>query len=462
MFGVLLFLVGGAPRALATGDPTPGTTYGCVVGSTRTLEDVYTTPSGFSTFLQANAGTCPSGFVVGIGKQNSANTAYPDLPSTGPVYGCVESGRTLEDVYEGLSGFQALLAANGGACPSGGFIVFIGPSNSMPAESPIPAEAPVWACAVGRTLEDVYQNESSYDTWLAGEGGTCPGSGFQVTAGYNYSCTQKEVGNTDNFATCPASSSYSDLSVPSGSKETVSMDDWDATGCHPSDTCAQWLDANNDSDWQFTANTVNDPPSSYVITYPDQETIFPAISPGVYEPALEYNEFTGGWNQIDPPLSSSTDWESAYDIWYGGYAGGTPGTGDAGYEIMIWTVNNNDTPAGTLQSGVTCSDGESGGTWNVYETAKTDGYPDTVTLVPASSNTIGNSANSALNFTPLFECLNGGGLINQAAMGVPGTGTWSGDITGLYEMDYGWEVQNTDNAPLTFTMDQYYLTVSND
>jgi hypothetical protein len=459
MFGVLLFLVGGAPRALAAGDPTPGTTYGCVVGSTRTLEDVYTTPSGFSTFLEDNGGTCPSGFVVGIGKDNYANQNYPDLPSTGPVYGCDVLGRTLEDVYEGLSGFLTFLSSQSPAneCPNDGFIVFIGPSNSMPAQTEsgvaMPAEGPVWACAVGRTLEDVYTNKSSYDTWLAGQGGTCPGSGFQATVGYNYSCPESGAAS--------ACGPYTDLSVPSGSTEEVNPNFWDAAGCHSGDPCTQSLDANNDSDWQFTADMVNNPPSSYVLTYPDQETIFPATSPGEYEPYGDYYTFSGSWNQIDPPASTSTAWESAYDIWYGGYAGnGIPGSGDTGYEIMIWTVNNHDTPAGSLTSS-TCSDGAAGGTWQVWATSDTDGDPNTVTLVPASTNTFGNSEDSALNFTPLFQCLDGEGYINDAAMG-EGTGTWSGDITGLYEMDYGWEVQNTDSTPETFIMEQYALTAAKD
>jgi hypothetical protein len=457
IFGVLLFLVGVAPRALAAGDPTAATVYGCIVGSSRTLENVYTTASGFSTLLQANSGNCPSGFAVGIGKNDYPNDNYLDLPSTEPVYGCVESGRTLEYVYESESNFLALLSANVNACPSGGFIVFIGPANSMPAQSPLPSEAPVWGCVEsGRTLEDVYTNESSYDTWLSGQGGKCPTSGFQATLGHNYSCSLTDAsGNTDDFATCGP---YADLSVPSGSTESVNMNFWDATGCHTGDTCSQRLDANNDSDWQFTADMVNNPPSSYVLSYPNQQTILPAISTGKYEPYGGYQQFSGSWAQTDPGTSASTAWESAYDIWYGGYAtGGSPGTGNSGYEIMIWTVNNNDTPAGSLVSGDTCTDGAGGPTFDVYASSNTDGYPNTVTLLPTSNL----SASSSLNFAPLFQCLDGSGFINDAAMNEPGaTGTWTGNIAGLYSMDYGWEVQSTNNVPETFTMDHYALTAS--
>jgi len=308
---------------------------------------------------------------------------------------------------------------------------------------------------VGRTLEDVYTNESNYDTWLAGQtGGVCPGSGFQATVGYHYSCPASGSGDT-------ACGPYSDLSVQSGSSEEVNPNFWDSAGCHSGDTCTQVLDANNDGDWQFTANMVDNPPSSYVLTYPDQQTIFPATSTNVYEPYTDYQQFSGSWLQTDPPLTTGTRWESAYDIWYGGYAGnGIPGSGNTGYEIMIWTVNNGETPAGS-ETTTTCSDGAAGGTWYVYANATTDGAPATVTLVPAASNTFGNSANSALNFTPLFQCLDSGGYINDVAMGET-TGTWSGNITGLYEMDYGWEVQTTDNTPETFTMDQYGLTALND
>jgi hypothetical protein len=76
------------PKAIAAVDaasasvPAATTVYGCDVGSSRTLEDVYTVESNFATFLNNNGGACPNGFAVTVGGTNTTPTPTPTGTST--------------------------------------------------------------------------------------------------------------------------------------------------------------------------------------------------------------------------------------------------------------------------------------------------------------------------------------------------------------------------------------------
>jgi hypothetical protein len=63
--------------------PAATTVYGCDVGSSRTLEDVYTVEANFETFLNNNGGSCPNGFAVTVGGTNTTPTPTPTPTGTG-------------------------------------------------------------------------------------------------------------------------------------------------------------------------------------------------------------------------------------------------------------------------------------------------------------------------------------------------------------------------------------------
>jgi hypothetical protein len=78
-------LTGGGLALAASSSPSPApatTAYGCDVGANRTLEDVYTTLSGYTAFLSANGGSCPNGFEVTIGGSGAVTpTPVPTTPA---------------------------------------------------------------------------------------------------------------------------------------------------------------------------------------------------------------------------------------------------------------------------------------------------------------------------------------------------------------------------------------------
>jgi hypothetical protein len=92
-----------AIQAGAVSAPPPSNLYGCVDGSNRVLEHVFTIQANFENYLNAHNGTCPNGFPVSVLTAPSPSptpTPTPTPTATATAFSCVTSSPT-------------------GACPSG-------------------------------------------------------------------------------------------------------------------------------------------------------------------------------------------------------------------------------------------------------------------------------------------------------------------------------------------------------
>jgi hypothetical protein len=74
-----------AVSASAATAPAATNLYGCVVGTNRVLQNVYTNQTNFESFLNANGGKCPSGFAVTVQSGTTSPSPSPSPTSTGPT-----------------------------------------------------------------------------------------------------------------------------------------------------------------------------------------------------------------------------------------------------------------------------------------------------------------------------------------------------------------------------------------
>jgi hypothetical protein len=215
-------------------------------------------------------------------------------------------------------------------------------------------------------------------------------------------------------ATCtdPSFSTSSDFGSETLGAYTVSNDMWNAGGGGISQT----LSACSSSDWYVDANVADD--EGGVKTYPNSAYNFadpPAIS------SLSTVTSTFG-----STLPASGDFEDAYDIWLNG----TAGTG--GDEVMIWTDNQGQTPAGSQVATVTF-DGQSYAVW------QDAGGP--ITFVSDTNVTGGD-----LNLLQFFQW-----LISQ---GYEPTGST------LNQVAFGAQIVSTNATPETFGFSNFSVSSS--
>jgi hypothetical protein len=193
---------------------------------------------------------------------------------------------------------------------------------------------------------------------------------------------------------------------------TVSNNMWNAGGGGISQT----LSACSSSDWFVDANVADD--GGGVKTYPNSAYDF-ADPPEISSLASVTSTFGSS-------LPASGDFEDGYDIWLNGTA--TSG----GDEVMIWTDNQGQTPAGSQVATVTL-DGQS---YTVWQAA---GGP--VTFVSDTNVTGGD-----LNLLQFFQW-----LISQGYE--PSNST-------LNQVAYGAEIVSTNATPETFGFSNFSVSSS--
>jgi len=215
-------------------------------------------------------------------------------------------------------------------------------------------------------------------------------------------------------ATCtdPSFTTSSDFGSETLGAYTVSNNMWNAGGGGISQT----LSACSSSDWYVDANVADD--DGGVKTYPN--------SAYNYADPPEISSLSTVTSTFGSTLPASGDFEDAYDIWLNG----TAGTG--GDEVMIWTDNQGQTPAGSQVATVTI-DGQSYTVW-----AATGGP---VTFVPDTNVTGGD-----LNLLPFFQW-----LISQGYE--PANST-------LNQVAYGAEIVSTNATPETFGFSNFSVSSS--
>jgi len=178
----------------------------------------------------------------------------------------------------------------------------------------------------------------------------------------------------------------------------------------------QTLSACSASSFFVNANVADD--GGGVKTYPNSHLNF-ADTPEI----SSLNSVTSTFAQSSP---NSGTFEDAYDIWLNGTAGA------GGDEVMIWTENHGQIPAGSPTTTATF-DGQSYTVWK--------GNNGPVSFVADSNVTSGT-----LNLLQFFQW-----LINKG---------WEPANSKLFQVDYGVEIVSTNSAPATFDFSNFSVSSS--
>jgi len=193
----------------------------------------------------------------------------------------------------------------------------------------------------------------------------------------------------------------------------VYNDMWGVSGYSVSQT----LYACSYSNWYVTATMNNDDGDGHVKTYPNSHRDWDS------EPAISsLQSVTSTFAETSPGTGI---YEDAYDIWLNGIAD------SSSTEVMIWTENHGQVPAGNQVTTVTL-DGRSWAVW------KGNSY---IAFVAGSNFTSGT-----MNLLTFFQWIMGQGWI-------PGNST-------LGQVDYGAELVSTNGMPATFSFSNFSVSAS--
>ena len=193
---------------------------------------------------------------------------------------------------------------------------------------------------------------------------------------------------------------------------------------------SQTVSANNMSDWQVQANMAAG--NRAVLSYPDaQDTITNTSDNPV--PFGNFAALTSTYAAQMPSDAGTAgledDYEAAYDIWLG-HDGS-----DYNQEIMIWTDDHNQVPAGS-DTDATWTDPSTRVVYEIWA----GNNDDPVTLVAKS-----NPASGSVDLLSLFTWLQANGYSNE---------------TGINQIDYGFELCSTSGQTETFKVTSYTLDAS--
>lgn len=170
------------------------------------------------------------------------------------------------------------------------------------------------------------------------------------------------------------------------------------------------------NNWYVVADMNNDRGDGAVKTYPNVHAAFnkPAIS--------SFHTISSAFAETSPQAGI---YEDAYDIWINGVAS------SGATEVMIWTENWHQVPAGSAVGTVTFG----GRTYKVW---KNGSY---IAFVADTNFTSGT-----LNLLEVFNWIIAEG--------------WMPASSTLREIDYGAEIVSTNGTPATFTFTDFSVTTS--
>ena len=166
--------------------------------------------------------------------------------------------------------------------------------------------------------------------------------------------------------------------------------------------------------WNVTATQPN---TTSVKTYPNVHKDYPN------KPLSSFNTLTSTFAAKSPHVGI---YNVAYDIWLNGVA--TSGS----TEVMIWTENFNQRPAGSIQATATFN----GHTYDVWRSG-------TSYIAFASRDT---QTSGTMNLKAMFDWLM--------------TKSWISQTTTVGQIDYGVEICSTNNAPATFEFTDFSISQS--
>lgn len=205
---------------------------------------------------------------------------------------------------------------------------------------------------------------------------------------------------------------FSNVSANNGSGNVI-QDVWNPVNIK------QTLTANSASSWSVSATATGTAVQSYPDTQQTMTTSSDLANPLTPDVNSTYAE----------TVPANGDWESAYDIWLGST---TNSGAQYNQEIMIWTDNHGQTPAGSDTGKSAVIDGVT------YEIWSEPGN-STVTLEADTNKTSGS-----VDVTTAITDLQADGYVAAGQ--------------GYSQIDYGYEICSTNGSPETFAVNGYTLS----
>lgn len=241
---------------------------------------------------------------------------------------------------------------------------------------------------------------------------------------------------------CPASGTYdSDVSGGSNQAAYVIQDEWNITPALK----AQELDANGTGNWQVSADLAAG--NTAVLSYPDsQDTVnlWSQATGSLPTPVADYSDVTSTYSVSMPSdrgqAGSTDDYEAAYDIWLGSTA---QPSWTKDQEVMIWTDNHGQTPAGT-DTGKTWTDPSTGDAYEIWADAGSTTVSPSAAIVTLVSKA--NMATGQVDLLNVYRFLQSAGYTSANA--------------GVDQVDYGFELCSTSGQGETFQVNGYTLTAT--
>jgi hypothetical protein len=196
---------------------------------------------------------------------------------------------------------------------------------------------------------------------------------------------------------------------------------WNASGYRVSQT----VEACSYRSWNVIGTADNSSGDGAVKTYPNVHKDYHNWSTGYEPPLSNYPTLSSSFAAAGP---NTGIYNIAYDIWLNGVGNG----GGSNREVMIWTDNQGQRPAGSV---VATGLGFGGQTWTLWATS--DNH--ILSFVPGTDMAAGT-----VNIRAMLDYLISHGR-------VPANST-------LGQIDYGVEIVSTNGAPGTFRFTSFSLT----
>jgi len=201
-------------------------------------------------------------------------------------------------------------------------------------------------------------------------------------------------------------------------KYVVHNNMWNASGYNVSETLAACSHRN----WYVTAKADNSAGDGAVKTYPNVHQDFHDWGTGAEPRLSSFSKIRSSWSARTPRVGI---YNAAYDIWLNGVPGNR--------EIMIWTDNYRQVPAGTKFAKVSLS----GRTWRVYAT----GDNNYIAFVPTRRLTHGT-----LNLKVMLNWLVTKGRVQSNAT--------------LGQICFGFEIVSTGGRAARFKVNDFAISTA--
>jgi hypothetical protein len=233
--------------------------------------------------------------------------------------------------------------------------------------------------------------------------------------------TTTTSGNCSDPTVVPMDPSNAQAGVSSGNYY-VTNDSWNASGY----TGSQTLYICSAQDWWVVDNWNNSTGDGAVKVSPNVQENFGTCCAKSGEPTLSSLGTITSTFQVTNPAPNGI-WEDEYDIWLNGIAS------SGSNEVMIWTDNNGQTPAGSVVGTTTIG----GVAYTVWATSD-NSY---VAFVANTGFTSGT-----LNLSAFFSYLQAQGRLSSSSV--------------LGQVDEGIEMVSTNSSNQTFTFNNFSITTT--